>query len=249
MRRTLGGTPDDGQNVHVPKRTHPVLASDVVRTLVFAAVSMPISIFLDEAALVLFPRLDPELIGDAASYVGWALFAFMWAGAALILFGRADSATMHRWLAETTPKTRGRRFVWRIFGGGGTYWAIIGSFTATASLIQVAVTDDTAVRPILVASAVLVVIASLTLTVVAYAVRYAREAATGGGFVFAGTPEPRLSDYIYLAAHLTISLGGADVVVESPKLRRLITTHSIFAYAYNTLVLGLLVSLLLDAIA
>ncbi len=54
---------------------------------------------------------------------------------------------------------------------------------------------------------------------------------------------------MYFATHLSISLGGADVVVETSRLRRMVSTHSIVSYAYNAIVLGLLVSVLLEVFA
>ena len=129
------------------------------------------------------------------------------------------------------------------------YWAVTGSLVAIVSLAAVGANEDAASRPILLATGLLVVAASVSLTITAFAVRYAREVAQNGGLTFPNTPDPQFSDYVYFATHLSISLGGADVVVESSRLRRMVSTHSIVSYAYNAIVLGLLVSVLLEVFA
>ncbi len=213
------------------------------------AISILFSFFFDEFIVWLFPGANKQALSDASLYLGWALFAFSWTIVTAILFTRPDSATMHRWLAETTPRPGWRRVVWGLFGGGGIYWAVTGSLVAIISLAAVGTTEDAASRPILLITGLIVVAASVSLTITAFAVRYAREVAQNGGLTFPGTPEPRLGDYVYFAAHLSISLGGADVVVETSRLRRMVTTHSLTAYAYNAIVLGLLVSVLLEVFA
>ncbi len=229
------------------KRTHPRMASDVFRTIVLVLVSAPIGIWIDEVLPQALVGIDRAALEDAASYLAWAVFAVLWATWTLVLFGRQDSATMHRWLRETTPKRGWRRVVWGLFGGGGVYWAVVGSLAAIVNLISAATQDGVAGRPLLVFTGFILVVCSLTLTIVAFAIRYAREVATNGGLSFPDTPEPRLADYLYFSAHLSVSLGGADVVVGSTSMRRIVTTHTMMSYAYNTLVLGLLVSLLLEA--
>jgi hypothetical protein len=230
-------------------RTHPRLANDIARNWVLVAISIPVSFFVDEAIVWVFPGVNREALGDASLYLGWALFAFSWTVVTSILFSRPDSATMHRWLAETTPPPGWRRVVWGLFGGGGIYWAVTGSLVAIVSLAAVGASNDAASRPILLITGLIVVAASVSLTITAFSVRYAREVAQNGGLSFPGTPEPRFSDYVYFATHLSISLGGADVVVETSRLRRMVSTHSIVSYAYNAIVLGLLVSVLLEVFA
>ena len=228
-----------------PIRKTPWIARDIARTWILVAVSIPIGIWLDDLLLDL-PGIDAEALSDASLALTWAAYAFLWSISALIIFGSRDSATMHRWMADTTPPRGWRRRIWSIFGGGGMYWAVAGSLVAIISLVTVGVSEDEKSRPILMFAGLVVVIASVMLTIVAYAVRYAREASVDGGLTFPDTPDPVLSDYAYLSAHLTISLGGADVVVGSSQLRRLVTAHSIMAYAYNAIVLGLLVSVLIE---
>lgn len=228
-------------------RNHPVMASDVVRTIVLAILSTPIGIWIDDVLPHVLPGVDRAALEDAASYLGWAAFAILWAVWTAVLFGRQDSATMHRWLAATTPRRGWRRVVWGLFGGGGVYWAVAGSLAAIVSLIAAATQDGVAARPLLLVVAFLLVVCSLALTIVAFAIRYAREVAVNGGLGFPDTAEPVLGDYLYFSAHLSVSLGGADVVVGSTPMRRIVTTHTLMSYAYNTLVLGLLVSLLLEA--
>ena len=229
------------------KRSHPRMASDVVRTIILVLVSAPVGIWIDDVLPQALTGIDRDALEDAASYLAWAVFAILWATWTLVLFGTQDSTTMHRWLRETTPRRGWRRVVWGLFGGGGVYWAVVGSLAAIVSLISAATQDGVTGRPLLIVVGLLLVICSLTLTIVAFAIRYAREVAVNGGLSFPDTPEPTLADYLYFSAHLSVSLGGADVVVGTTAMRRIVTTHTMMSYAYNTLVLGLLVSLLLEA--
>lgn len=230
-------------------RTHPWYANDIARTWLLFLISLPIGIFIDEALDALFPGLNSVALDDASLYLGWAAFGFLWTIVTAISFGRAGSENMHRWLAETTPPPGWRRVVWGLFGGGGIYWAVTGSLVAIISLAAVGATEDAASRPVLLFTGLVVVAASVALTITAFSVRYAREVAQNGGLTFPDTPAPVFSDYVYFATHLSISLGGADVVVETSRLRRMVSTHSIVSYAYNAIVLGLLVSVLLEVFA
>jgi hypothetical protein len=235
--------------VRVGTRTHPWLASDVARTWVLVLICVPVAVWLDDVVPVAFAGVDRAALEEAAIFLAWAVFAILWSIVTVALFGRADSATLHRWLARTTPVAGWRRVFWSIGGGGGIYWAVTGSLVAIVALATIGATDDEASRPVLMVTGLIVVIASIALTIVAHAVRYAREAAVSGGLTFPDTPHPVLADYIYLSAHLSISLGGADVVVGSTRMRRLVTAHSVVAYAYNAIVLGLLVSVLIEVFA
>lgn len=225
------------------------MASDVARTWLLVLICIPIGLFIDEGILQLFPNAKAEDIADAGAFVAWAVYAILWSVITIVLFTRAGSEKMHQWMRETTPKTPLRRFFWALGGGGGIYWAILGSLVAILSLIAIGLTSDEDGRAVLVVTGVIVVIASILLTITAYSVRYARENAVNGGLQFPETPQPTLPDYVYFATHLNISLGGADVVVSTTRMRRLVTTHSMTAYAYNALVLGLLVSLLIEVFA
>lgn len=46
------------------------------------------------------------------------------------------------------------------------------------------------------------------------------------------------SDYVYFAFTLATTFATSDVTVMTPRLRRLVVTHSVIAFLYNTAILG-----------
>ncbi len=58
---------------------------------------------------------------------------------------------------------------------------------------------------------------------------------------------PVFSDYVYLAAQVATTFSTSDVTVERRSMRRTVTVHSIATFAYNTVVIALIVSMFLNA--
>jgi uncharacterized membrane protein len=94
---------------------------------------------------------------------------------------------------------------------------------------------------LLCAAAVVSCWAVLTTT---YAVHYMRLHRRDGGLRFRGADEPGFSDYCYLAVAVATTFGTTDVDVTGPGVRRVITGHGVLAFAFNSVILALLLTAL-----
>jgi uncharacterized membrane protein len=225
-----------------PRPDHPKLASDVTRGYVILGAVIPVTL-LAQVALRAADVADHALI-PATIFIGWASLGLLTGILTLAVFWRADGATLRRWLEQTTPRDRGAK-VWSVLNGGGSAsWAITGSVIAVAAVVGMAFLPELRAEPVVVASGIAVVVGSLFMTMSSYALRYARETATVGGFRFAGPTEPRFEDFFYLAVQVATTFGPSDVVVETTHARRLVTLNSIISFGFNTVIVALLVSVL-----
>ncbi len=98
-------------------------------------------------------------------------------------------------------------------------------------------------------SGVAVVTGSFALIVVSFALHYARRDATVGGLAFPGGTAPRFADYLYFSVQVSTTFGGSDVDVTTTRMRTAVTLHSVIAFTYNTVMVALLVSVLLNTAA
>jgi uncharacterized membrane protein len=72
-----------------------------------------------------------------------------------------------------------------------------------------------------------VVTTSWLVTVVSYAVHYARIAATVGGLTFPGDKSVVFWDCVYLATQVQTTFSSSDVTIETTLTRRIITGHTL----------------------
>jgi uncharacterized membrane protein len=232
-------------------RPTPRLASDITRSWVsmsafagaiVAAIAVAFALRVDFA--------DPEMLTSAMSGVfamSWALFCTVMAIITVATFVRASGPELRSWLAATAaPAARRRRFWWSFSGGGAIWWALSGSAVALSVLVDLAISGR-ATHPVFVGAGIATVPASIAIIIVSFTVSHARLDA-GHGFEFPGTPIPRFTDYLYLSVMVTVSFGASDVAVTTTRLRRAIAFHSLLAFAFNAVIIALLVSVLLGAV-
>ncbi len=89
-----------------------------------------------------------------------------------------------------------------------------------------------------------VVMMSWLVTMVAYAVHYARIAATVGGLTFPGDEGVVFWDCVYLATQVQTTFSSSDVTIETTLARRIVTGHTLVAFAFDTIIIALLISVL-----
>ena len=64
------------------------------------------------------------------------------------------------------------------------------------------------------------------------------------GLEFPGSPDPDYWDFLYFAFTLGMTFQTSDVAIASPRLRRIVTAHTLAAFVYNLGVLALTISVL-----
>jgi uncharacterized membrane protein len=89
-----------------------------------------------------------------------------------------------------------------------------------------------------------VVTTSWLVTIASYAVHYARVTATVGGLTFPGDSKVVFWDCVYLATQVQTTFSSSDVVVETTLTRRIVSGHTLVAFAFNTVIIALLIAVL-----
>lgn len=161
----------------------------------------------------------------------------------LRLFSRLDAPNLRRVLVATTPDSRFGMVGAMISGTGPTVvvqWSII----AIAAVLAFTVWPSLLREPLTVWLSVAVVAASWAVTVVAYAVHYARFDAAAGGFDFPGKDERIFSDFLYLAVQVQTTFSTSDVSLTLSGPRRLVSGHTLVSFAFNTIIIAMLITVL-----
>lgn len=100
--------------------------------------------------------------------------------------------------------------------------------------------------PVLLTLGALLVATSWTDVLLVYAVHYAREDHREQQLAFPDAHATRaFSDYVYLATAVQTSYGVTDLVATSRAMRRTMTSHSLLAFVFSTVIIALIVSLAL----
>jgi uncharacterized membrane protein len=60
---------------------------------------------------------------------------------------------------------------------------------------------------------------------------------------FAGEEEPDYWDFLYFSSTIGATSQTSDTEVSTSKMRRLVTTHSIISFFFNTIVLALMINI------
>ena len=94
-----------------------------------------------------------------------------------------------------------------------------------------------------------VVLAAWAMVVVTYALHYAHQDSGRAQLDFPVRPgaeaqPPSFGDYAYFSIAVSTTFGTTDVTVTSTRMRRTVMGHTLVAFVFATVILGLLVSLL-----
>jgi uncharacterized membrane protein len=229
--------------VSSPDRAVPRLANETFRSLIVAAISLPLT-FVIPFALFGFD-LDYSQLVVATLFVWWTFVCILGSALHVSVFARATPAELRHWFLATRPRTRWGRIGELLSGGGATGWAITGSFIAVLAVLALSLNADFRV-PVLVYSGIAVVLGSLVLTITSYAVRYGRAYAETRALEFPGDKEPRFADFLYLSVQASTTFSTSDVTVTDTRTRVVVTVHSLIAFVFNTVIVALLVSVLVS---
>lgn len=227
---------------------HPRFVSDISRGYLGLGISVVLALG-GSFALGYFGH-DTLTSGELYSlslFGGWAIITVVQSVITMLVFLPLSPSTLREALRATTPTTRRGRIIWAVSGGGATYWATAGSAIAVTTLIALVVDRSLAGNPAFVYLGIATVVGSLVLIFTSYAVRYAREDAVAGGVEFPGGQPTRFSDYLYLAIQVATTFSSSDVTITSRPFRRIVSVNSLVSFAYNSVIVALLVSVLINA--
>lgn len=154
--------------------------------------------------------------------------------------------------AEVERKRRQSRWSravdrWLLAEASTSSWSVQISAMALLGVLIMVITPSLRAEPLLLVAMLTMVTASWTNVAVTYAVGYARsdlvlQAETGLGFP---GDEPRsFTDYLYFALATQTTFATTDVEIRTTPMRRLVMGHGVLAFAFNTVIIAILVSLL-----
>lgn len=177
----------------------------------------------------------------------WVLFGVFYAVMTLARFLGADAQRLYRDL-RTVSRGLNERSVGGLLSVGSTIsWTTQLSLTALI-MVVVLMLDPTARGHLeLRVLCVLVVMTSWGLLVISQALAYARAHAgtSREGIRFRGTPGPEFSDFLTLAVCISAMFGPADAQLSGRRVRRLLRNHVLVSFAFNSMVVATLATLLL----
>lgn len=225
-------------------RTVPKLASDSWRTVVASSLAIIVAVCFQVGLQMWYPD-SLQAVAVATYLFGfWLSFSVLYIVFALRAFAAADSETFHRWLARTTPRERERssRFLLHLSGVTSVSLAIQGSIIAVFAVLAMSFAPEIRSSPVVIYMGIATVVGSWLLTSIAFAIQYARLNADAPGLVFPGDSSPAFLDFLYLAVLVSTTCATSDVSVTTTPLRRTVTTHSVIAFAFNTVIIAILVA-------
>lgn len=230
---------DAGAHVRVPRA-----AFDIVRLGLACGAGVGSAIVTFVVVLIL---RDGQVRADVAVMCIFA-FSAAWSIAYLVhtlrVFGRLDTDQLRATLLATNPESRFGRIGAMLSGTGPTI-AVQWSIIAIAAVLVFTLWPGLEAEPVTEAFSIIVVGASWAVTVAAYAVHYARFDAAAGGFEYPGTAHGRLfADYVYLAVQVQTTFSTSDVSLTVPGSRRLVTGHTLVSFAFNTVIIAMLITVL-----
>lgn len=191
--------------------------------------------------------LDAGVLRSAVASLlsGWAAFCLMHFLLCRRAYGDAAGAALRdRLLADPARTPRRSRWAWLVSGDGHSF-AVTASAMSLIGVVILVLYPDLRSDALLLIIGVALVAATWLDMAMAYAVEYALLDLTEGGMEWPGEQDQRFTDYEYFAYGVQSTLGVTDVAVGTARLRVTVRRHGVLAFAFNSVIVALLVSLVL----
>jgi uncharacterized membrane protein len=221
----------------------PRLVSDFHRLLFSAAIGGAATVAGEGLYLAISGRGLSAVAIVVAAYIFSAISSLAYFIITLAIFQNADADSLARWVAATAPTGRLSRMQAEFAGTGPTI-AVQWSGLAIVSVVVLALSPNLLRHPLVIALSGAVVTTSWLVTIISYAVHYARVTATVGGLTFPGDGGVVFWDCVYLATQVQTTFSSSDVVIGTTLTRRIVTGHTLVAFAFNTVIIALLIAVL-----
>lgn len=220
-----------------PKPRLPMPISVIAKPKLLWAIGLGVAV---GGALALFTPLP----GSTCVALGWDVGAAVFCAVNL---GHMHACSQSQMRARSAEDDEGRAATLGIVVGAAAF-----SLAAVAGQLSEAKAAKGLAEALYVGVAVLTVALSWFLAQLAFAVHYAHayyDRKDGGrgdaqGLLFPGGEGPDYWDFLHFSVIIGVACQTADVQITAKPLRRLSTTHSLFAFAFNTVVVALTINLL-----
>ncbi|WP_179229244.1 DUF1345 domain-containing protein [Parenemella sanctibonifatiensis] len=139
---------------------------------------------------------------------------------------------------------------WRRWSSSGGQWGGTVATLAIVLVLYVAATPNLRTDPLVLGVTAIHLASGWFCMLMSYALTYTRQHLIEGGVRFpeeeGASPTARVfSDYIYLSQQIQTTFGASDVAITSTAFRRTVNLHNLLSFAFNTIIVSLMVSLLL----
>ncbi|WP_194836942.1 DUF1345 domain-containing protein [Nocardia sp. XZ_19_369] len=190
---------------------------------------------------------SPLLLQVVISYfIFWTIFSVSYIGLTVATFGGIDPVALGRRLSHGTESTGMNRSPLRIVGGFPRLIVVEGNYVSMLTVLATFGYKHSQESLLVLIVFALTIISSWALVATGYAVAYARCNTESRSFSFPEENEPVFSDYFYLAVQVSTTFASSDVTPITNRARRMVTRHSILAFAFNAVIVTLLVSELIS---
>lgn len=230
----------------------PRLASDAKRQFI-ASMTAPVVSFGYTLTYALTRGAAQTRADQLSVMVGslfWAMtvYGIVYVAMTVLVLRRGRGEQLRQWLVRTDPdRNRNERRLQRLAGGGPTAYAITISVIAVAAVLILVQRPDLAHSWQVWVGAVGTVVSAWAVVMTAFAVRYSQLWANGEGLDYPGDGPDTFSDFLYVSIQLSTTFATSDVSVTTARARRLVSVHSVIAFAFNSVIVALLVSVVLSS--
>lgn len=244
---------DDPEREAPPLPRSMWLLSESRRSTVALAIALPLAVGAVMLLTAAFDDLASVLGADATArslvgaVVAWTLFTVLHTALTWLTY-RGLAGEEFRRAVDADPSWRRDRhraaWVRLLLGIGPASWSVSVSALALFVVLAMLLLPGLRAVPVATVLALAMVAASWLNVAVAYAVHHARSDRECAVFEFPGEPPARFVDYLYLSVAVQATFGATDVQIRTSGGRRQIMTQSVLAFGFNTVIIGMLISLL-----
>jgi len=185
--------------------------------------------------------LPPEHGWAVRTVAGWDVAAVTHIALIWWIIWASDASETQCRAASSDP---GRTMVWLLVLAASSFSLFAGTI-----VMRHAPKIEPQRSLLLVILCLVAVVAAWSLTHSAYTLRYAHlyyrdDQEAVGGLTFPGDHKPDDFDFAYFSYTIGMCFQVSDVAVVSPQIRRAVLGHAILSFAYNTVILALVLNLL-----
>lgn len=204
-----------------------------------------------DAAFATLVEGDSGLFSAAAALIAWTTLTAINLLLGVLAYRGLTGAQFHAAVLADPGWRARQRTGWRTVLRASMVGDGPSSMSTSTSVLTLVVVIGLNVQPTLRAIPVLLVVGLILVALswlsvaMTYSTHYARLNATGTAFAFPGEPASTFSDYLYVGLSVQAAISTGDVSVTSRSARRAVSSHAVLAFAFNTVILGMIVSLLL----
>ena len=159
-----------------------------------------------------------------------------------LAFARSTPQATRSWALDQKVANRTRLVRWFLGEAVGVWFVVSVATFAVISAILMIRSDGASGTEVLLGSAGVVLTWLMIQT--SFTLRYASAFHNDGAITLAHETDPDMLDFAYIAFTIGTSFTIVDASITSRHLRRVVLGHSLLSFAFNTVLLGLVVTFL-----